>query len=89
MTNIIFFSERINLKKKNQEHQRVEHPPLTLLVRPVGHHQVQDVGVQVLVLGAQDAQHQAGGQVDVLVFVLMDRLDDNNNNRWFVYSLTP
>ena len=46
----------------------------TFLVGPVGHDEVQDVGVQVLVLGPQDAEHQAGSQLDALLLVLVDGL---------------
>jgi len=47
---------------------------LTFLVGAIRHDQVQDVGVQVLVLRSQDAEHQVGAQLNALILILVDSL---------------
>lgn len=41
---------------------------------------MQDVGIQMLVLGSQNAQHQTGAQVNILIFIFMYSLKCQKRN---------
>ncbi|KAG9329128.1 hypothetical protein JZ751_007543, partial [Albula glossodonta] len=68
----LFHLRAPSLNGTDQLRQGFEVP--TLLVDTVSHHQVQDFGVQLLVLWAQDILHQTGAQVYRLILILMDSL---------------